>query len=252
MPASASALKISTGDPGLVADPDQGHSRLIDGVGDGCDERLLHGLLLGLVLADDEGTGTVLEAAAAVDAHAVVAGVLDRSQLQDPGARGGHLERLLEGRDRDLASVGDDPRVGAEDAGDIGVDLADVGVERRGKGNRRRVRAASPQRGDVVVRGRDALEAGHQDDVVLGQRLADAVGAHVDDPRLGVGGIGDDARLRAGQRDRLVAHVVDRHRAERAGDPLAAGEQHVHLARLGAGGDLECLGNQLVGRLAPR
>ena len=28
----------------------------------------------------------------------------------------------------------------------------------------------------------------------------------------------------------VVAHVVDRHRAQRAGDPLAGREQHVHLA----------------------
>ena len=100
--------------------------------------------------------------------------------------------------------------------------------------------------------GRDALEAGDEDDPVLLERLADAVGADVDDPRLGVGGVGDDPGLGAGQRDRLVAHVVDRHRAERAGDPLAGGEQHVHLAGDRAVGDLQRLGDQLVGRLAPR
>ena len=47
-----------------------------------------------------------------------------------------------------------------------------------------------------------------------------------------------------------MTHVVDRHRAERAGDPLAGGEQHVHLARIGALGDLLRLGDQRVGRLA--
>ena len=121
---------------------------------------------------DDEGTGTVLEAAAAVDADAVVAGVLDRAQLQDPGAGGRHLEHLLEGDAGELAGVGDDPRVGAVDAGDVGVDLADAGVERGGEGDGGGVGAAAAERGDVAAVGRDALEAGDEDDPVLLQRLA--------------------------------------------------------------------------------
>ena len=214
------------GDAGLVADAGQRHAGLVVGVGHGGYERLLHGL----VLCDDEGTGAVLEAAAAVDADTVVARVLDRAQLQDPGPGGRHLEHLLVGDMGQLAGVGDDPRVGAEDAGDVGVDLADAGVEGGGERDRGRVGAAPPQRGDVAAVGGDALEAGDEDDPVLLERLADAVGADVDDPRLRVGGVGDDPGLGAGQRDRLVAHVVDRHRAERAGDPLAGREQHVHLA----------------------
>ena len=79
-------LLPAAGDAGLVADPGQGHPRLVVGVGHGCYERLLHGLLLGLEFADDEGTGAVIEAAAAVDPHAVVARVLDRAQLQHAGA----------------------------------------------------------------------------------------------------------------------------------------------------------------------
>ena len=58
--------------------------------------------------------------------------------------------------------------------------------------------------------------------------------------------------LRPGQRDRRVAHVVDRHRAERARDPLAGREQHVHLARQRALGDLVGGGDEVVGRLAAR
>ena len=59
-----------------------------------------------------------------MDADAMVARVLDRAQLQHARARGGHLEHLLEGDDSQLARVGDDARVGAEHARDIGVDLA--------------------------------------------------------------------------------------------------------------------------------
>ena len=47
-------------------------------------------------------------------------------------------------------AVGDDPRVGGEDAVDVGVDLADVGVERRGQRDRGGVGAAAAERGDVL------------------------------------------------------------------------------------------------------
>jgi hypothetical protein len=62
--------------------------------------------------------------------------------------------------------------------------------------------------------------------------------------------VGDDARLRAGEGDRLEAEVVDHHRRERAGNALAGGEQHVHLARMRPLGDLVGEGHELVGVLA--
>src|SRR3712207_7798011 len=49
---------------------------------------------------------------------------------------------------------------------------------------------------------------------------------------LAVRRVGHDPRLRAGERDCAVAEVVDRHRAERVRDPLAHGDEHVHLARV--------------------
>ena len=78
------------------------------------------------------------------------------------------------------------------------------------------------------------------------------VGADLDDLGLGVGAVGDDAGLRAGERARLVAEVVQGHRHQRARDALAGGQEHVHLARIGAVGDLLRQGHQPVGRLAPR
>ena len=245
--ASASAMKIEAAAPGPVGHADERDPRLVGRVRDGGDERVFHGL----VFSEDNGTGAGIEARAAVDPHAVGAGVLDRAQLQHPGARRRHLEHLLEADLGQLAGVGDDPGVGAEHAGDVGVDLAHLGADRRRDRDRRRVRAAAAQRRHVM-RGRDALKAGDEHDQVLVERLADPVGADVEDPRLGVGGVGDDPRLGAGQRDRAVAEVVDRHRAQRAGDALAGGEQHVHLARVGVGRDLLGHRDQLVGRLAAR
>ena len=82
------------GDARLVAEAGEGYARLV-GVRDGCDHRLFQSL----VLAEHEGTRAALDRAAAVDADAVVARVLDRAQLEDAGARRRHLEHLVE-RDR--------------------------------------------------------------------------------------------------------------------------------------------------------
>ena len=187
-----------------------------------------------------------------MDAHAVVARVLDRAQLQDARARGGHLEHLLEGDHVELARVRHDARIGAEDARNVGVDFAHLRADGRRERDGGRVRAAAPERGDVAGVGRDALKAGDEHDPILVERGEDAIGAHVNDARAGVRRVGDDPRLRAGQRDRAVAEVVDGHRAQRAGDALAGGQQHVHLARVGRVGDLVGHRDQLVGGLAAR
>jgi len=49
-----------------------------------------------------------------------------------------------------------------------------------------------------------------------------------------------------------VAQIVDRDRTQRAGDALAGGQQHVHLARVRIGRERLGHRNQLVGRGAPR
>ena len=188
--ASASALKIAPGDARVVGHAEQRDARLAGRVGDGGDEGLLHGD----VLSDDDRPGTVVEARSAMDADAVVARVLDRAQLQHPGAGGGHLEHLLEGDHRQLARVGHDARVGGEDAVDVRVDLAHLGAHGGGERDGGGVRAAAAERRDVL-RGRHALEAGDEHDRVLVERGADAIGPHVEDPGLGVRGVCHNARL---------------------------------------------------------
>ena len=66
-----------------------------------------------------------------------------------------------------------DPRVGREDAVDVGVDLADLGLERRGERDGGGVGAAAAERGDVLAVLADALEAGDDRDVAGGERVAD-------------------------------------------------------------------------------
>ena len=67
------------------------------------------------------------------------------------------------------------------------------------------------------------------------------------DAGLAVRAVGDDADLRAGEADRLLAEFVDGHGDQRDGDLLAGGQEHVHLAGGRAGGDLGGLGDEVVG-----
>ena len=83
-------------------------------------------------------------------------------------------------------------------------------------------------------------------------RLLDAVGPDLHDLRLAVGGVGDDPRLRAGERDRRLAAVHDRHAEQRGGDALTGGEQHVHLAFGRVRGHVVGEALEVVGGLAHR
>jgi hypothetical protein len=75
---------------------------------------------------------------------------------------------------------------------------------------------------------------------------------HLDDLRLGVDRVRDDAGLRASQRDCLVAEVVDHHRGQGARDALAGRDEHVQLARVRPRRDLVGEVEELVRRPAHR
>ena len=150
--------------------------------------------------------------------------------MQDLGPTRGQFQHLLIGDLGDVARVRHDPRVGGEHTVHIGVDLADVGLERRRQRDRGGVRTAPAQGGDVLRVLGHALEPGHDRDRALVQRHPQPARRHVDDPRPAVRGGGDHARLRAGVRTRLVPQVVDGHREQRHRDALTAGQQHVEFA----------------------
>ena len=186
-----------------------------------------------------------------MDADSVVACELDRAQHQHLRPGCGQLQHLLVREGVQLARLGDETRVGGEDALDVGVDLAHVGLERGRERDRRRVRPAAAERRHLL-RSRDALEAGDEHDRPLRERVVDALRPDLEHLRARVLGVGDDARLRARERDRGVAEVVDRHRGERARDPLADREQHVELARVRDRRDLMGQIDEVVGRPAHR
>ena len=150
------------------------------------------------------------------------------------------------------AGAGDDARVGAEDAVHVGVDLADVGAQRRGQRHSGGVRAAAAQGGDIPGALADALESGDQHDQPLVKRGLQSGRGDIDDLGLAVGAGGDDAGLRTGERAGLSAQRFDGHRHQRVGDALTGRQQHVQLA--GRRGRAHLLGQlqQTVGGVAHR
>ncbi len=139
-----------------------------------------------------------------------------------------------------------DVGVGGVDAVDVGVDLAGLGLERRRDRDRRGVRAAAAQRGDVAVLV-DALEAGDDRDLARLERVVDRGRVDVLDARARERAVGQDAHLVAEHRDRLAALGVDRQRQEADRHLLAGRGDHVQLALVGQGGDLLGQAEQPVG-----
>ena len=183
--------------------------------------------------------------------HPEAAGVLHGAQVEDLGAVGGQLQGLLAGEGLDALGGGDDAGVGGEQAVDIGVDLADVGVEGGGQGDRGRVGAAAPQGGGVLDLV-DALEAGDDGDRAGLDGAGHALGQHADDGGLAVLGVGEDAGLGAGVGARRDAELGDGHGEQGHGDALTGGQQDVHLAGGGVGGQGGGLVKELVGRVPHR
>src|SRR5207342_3492925 len=185
-------------DPGAVGDLVQGDLGLLDVQGDAADQRALEhpgGTLLAFVFVDP-GAGLVPQGVPNVDPDAVPPSVLHAPQLEDPRPGCGELEHLLVGDAVDPSGLGVGPRVGGEDAVDVGVDLAHVGAERGRHRDGGRVRAPASEGRDVVL-GRQPLEPGQDHDVAGVEGLLDPGRADLDDPGLAVLRVGDDPGLRA-------------------------------------------------------
>ena len=149
--------------------------------------------------------------------------------MEDLGAVGGHLQGLLAGEGLDAPGGGDDARVGGEQAVDVRVDLAHVGVEGGGQRHGGGVGAAAAQRGDVLDLV-DALEAGDDGDGPHLDGAGDALGDDADDGGAPVPGVGQDPGLGAGVGAGGYAQLAHGHGQQGHGDALAGGQEDVHLA----------------------
>ena len=101
--------------------------------------------------------------------------------MQYLGAIGGHFEHLVVRDTGDLLGVRLDSRVGGEDAVDIAVDLADIGVQRGRQSDRRCVRSTTAQCRDVLTGLRNTLKTSNDRDRSLRQCGFDPAGRDIDD-----------------------------------------------------------------------
>ena len=130
-----------------------------------------------------------------MNGNVVPARVFHAPQHQDLRATGREFEHLLEGDGVELLGVGDDARIGGVHAVDVGVYLADVGLEGRRQRDGGGVGATATEGGDVLGVLRDTLESGDQHDLAVVERATDAARRDVDDLGLAVRARRDDAGL---------------------------------------------------------
>ena len=190
------------------------------------------------LLLDDPGSVAVVKRRPDVDGHPGVAGELDRAKHQHARAAGREVEHLLVGDRPQLRRRRHDPGIGRVDAVDVGVDLADVRPQRGGERDRGRVGAAATERRHVAA-GRDALEAGDDRDLPLGER--GAAPARPGSRRCAPAPCAPSVTIPAWSpvNDSAASpELVERDREQGDRDPLARGEEHVELARVRRAGEL--------------
>ena len=144
-----------------------------------------------------------------------------------------------------------DARIGGVDAVDVRADLAVLGAQRRRHRHRGRVAAAAAERRDFAPV-RHALIAGDDDDLAARELVLDAERPDLDDARVDVAIVGDDARLAAGEADGVAAQLANRHRQQRHRDALAGASAACRARAVGVRRDLLGEREQLVGRVAHR
>ena len=156
----------------------------------------------------------------------MVHGHFDRAGLEDLGAQRSHFEHFLERDFFDPPRFRHDARVGRVDAVDIGIDVADLGIQRGGNRHGARIGPAPAERGHTLIF-RDALETGDHGDLagIDGIRQAGIVKAH--DAGLAMALVGLELQLPAEPGARLQATLAQRQRQEAGGDLLARGDDDV-------------------------
>ena len=215
-------------------------------LGDAFDEHTFHFRFL---LHD--GSRDRVDAGEDLQLDAVFFGQLHAAVVEHLRAERGEFKHFVKRDLLEAGGLGDLARVGRKDALDIGIDLAAVGVQRRGQRHGRSIAAAAAERGDIV-RAVEALEPGHNNHAVAGKLAFNALGVQALDARAGIGAVGDEAGLPAGQADGRDADLLQGHGQQGDGDLLAGGQQHIHLAAGRAVRDLLRFGDEVVGGIALR
>ena len=143
---------------------------------------------------DQRALAFFLEARQHAQPDFVLAGEFDRADLQHLRAEARHFEHFLEGDGLEPARLGHDARIGRINAVDVGVNLALVGLQRRGQRDAGGIRSAAPESRDIACLVHP-LKAGDDDDAVFGEIGTHAPFVDADDARLGVRAVGHDLDL---------------------------------------------------------
>jgi len=203
------------------------------------------GSRLGKTGADDGPFGFV-KTGADEQRDLMAGGILDRAQVDHAAAARSDLAQLLVTQRGVPSRSGNQVRIRCQHTVHVFQDFTAPRTECGGQGDGRGITPAPTERGYLPIE-TDALEAGNDNHVTVGERLADTIAPDVDDARVCMTGIGDDPALRAGVGNSGTAFRRQRHREQRHGDALADRKQHVELTprRLRIG--LTRLASQLVG-----
>ncbi len=186
-----------------------------------------------------------------MDRHVVFLGKLHRAGLQHVGPQAAELQHFVVADGVKLAGVGDDPRVGGENAVHVGVVLAHAGVEHRAQGDQRRVAPAPAERGGLALVV-DALKTRHDDDRPVGELVQDLLLVDRLNPCLGERVVRPQVNLLAGVADSVIPQAVHRHCEEGDAHLLSAGQQLVQLPLGRVRRHLSAEVHQVIGGLAHR
>ena len=224
-------------------------------MGDAGDELTFHlGFLeLGFqfLVAHDQRAGEVvlggiIEGGKHLHDHAFLHGEADRAGLQHLGADRSQLQHFLIGDEVQLAGTRHDARVCGVDAVDVGVDVATIGLDRRGHRDRRCVRTATAQRRHPAIV-HHALETGDDGDLAGLHRRDQRIGLDRADARLGMGLDRADRQLPAQPAARVHADRLQRHRQQAAGDLFACRHDDIIFGRVVKGGGFLAEADQAIG-----
>ena len=130
---------------------------------------------------------------------------------------------------RQLARLRSNARVCSEHTRDVGVYLTHVGIECSRKCNCSGI-ATTATKGGEFTGGRDSLETCNNDDFALGKCSLHAIVFDLENFRLGVHVVGNDAHLIASEADSVDADPSECHGKKCHRNAFAGGEKHVHLA----------------------
>ena len=228
-------------DAGLVRQALNGDLRFVGAVGNAADLFLFHDF----ILIHDKGSGRIRKAGAHLKVHIVAHGHGHRAGLQHLGAERCHFQHLLEGDAVELLRLRGDPRVCCIDTIDIGVDIAAVRLQCRGKRHRRCVRATAAECRHPPV-GSNALETGDNSHLAAGKALAHQRAVDAVDARRAMNVVGADRNLPAEPRTRVDAEILQRDRQKADRHLLAGGDNGVIFAGIMHRTDVACPGHQLV------